>query len=151
MVVLEFPPPAFRIRTQQRHEQIFDALRRRWVRLTPEEWVRQNVLQYVIKVLQYPAALIGVEKEIMVGGLRKRVDILVFDRNHQPWMLIECKAPAIALTDAVLHQAIRYHRAAPASYLVITNGAQTRAWEKKHQSLQEMETLPPYPTASERL
>lgn len=149
MVVLEFPPPAFRIRTHAQQEQIFDPFRRRWVRLTPEEWVRQNMLQYLVAVQQYPAALVGVEKEIQVGKLRKRYDILVYNRQHTPWMLIECKAMDVPLSDAVLHQAIRYHQAAPASFLVITNGTETRAWQKEAHVLQEITVLPPYTTGSE--
>lgn len=149
MVVLEFPPPDFRIRTHAQQEQIFDPFRRRWVRLTPEEWVRQNMLQYLVAVQQYPAALIGVEKEIQVGNLKKRFDILVYNRNHAPWMLIECKAMDVVVNNAVLHQAIRYHQAAPATFLVITNGTQTRVWEKKAQQLHELSALPPYPVISE--
>jgi len=78
--------------------EIFDALRKRWVKLSPEEWVRQNMVQYLLEEKSYPAALIGVEKEIKLGSLRKRFDLLVYDRAHQPWMLLECKAMEVPLS-----------------------------------------------------
>ncbi|RYY66810.1 MAG: type I restriction enzyme HsdR N-terminal domain-containing protein, partial [Chitinophagaceae bacterium] len=121
---------------------IFDALRRLWLLLTPEEWVRQNFLQYLQQVLRYPAPLIAVEKEIRLNDLRKRFDILVYDERHQPWLLVECKAPEVALAPAVLEQALRYNLSVPVAYLVITNGTHTMAWQKGAGTLSELEALP---------
>jgi len=103
--------------------------------LTPEEWVRQNFVQYLVREKKYPAALIAMEKMIKLGELRKRFDILVFDRNHRPWMMIECKSPAIKMDEAVLHQLLRYHISVQTGYLVITNGEYSYGWEKKENSL----------------
>ena len=82
------------------------------------------------------------EKEILVNGLKKRFDILVYNKGHEPWMLIECKAPAVPLNEAVLQQALRYHLTVPASYLVTTNGTQTMAWEKTPAGLRSLQAFP---------
>ncbi len=101
-----------------------------WVKLTPEEWVRQNFIQYLIKKLHYPAAYIAVEKEIQLGELKKRFDILIYNNLHQPLMMIECKAPEVALDEKVLQQLLRYNISVPVSFFVITNGHYTNAWGK---------------------
>ena len=142
MVKLTFPPPDFKIRKEESAEVIFDALRRRWVRLTPEEWVRQNMIQYLVQVAQYPSVLVGVEKEIRLGDLRKRFDILVYDADHQPWLMVECKSMEVALNDEVLQQALRYNLAVPVAYLVITNGVYTFVYKKEAGGLQLLEQLP---------
>jgi hypothetical protein len=144
MVKLEFPAPNFKIKEEEGKEFIFDELRRQWVRLTPEEWVRQNVIQYLVQIKKYPAALIGVEKEIKLGELKKRFDVLVFDKEHQPWMMIECKAMDVELNEDVLQQLLRYNISVPVTYLVITNGSYTYAYEKKEGMLQVLTTLPDF-------
>lgn len=123
MITLQFPAPGFRIKNEAGKEWIFDSIRKQWVRLTPEEWVRQNLLQYLLQVKQYPASLIAVEKEIKVGDLRKRCDILVY-RNNEPWLLIECKEMNVPIDETVLRQALIYHSKLQVPYLVISNGNQ---------------------------
>ena len=142
MIKVDFPAPSFRIKEEEEKEVIFDDLRKQWVRLTPEEWVRQNLIQYMLQVKQYPAAFIGIEKEIALGELKKRFDLLVFDRNHQPWMMIECKAMDVELTEKVLEQIIRYNMSVPVSYLVISNGTYTYAWVKEKNRLISVTELP---------
>lgn len=142
MVVINYPDPAFRIKKEDSKEFIFDALRKKWLVLTPEEWVRQNFVQYLISVKKYPASLIAIEKEIVLGELKKRFDILVYDNTHQPWMMIECKAAAIKLNDAVLQQVLRYNISIPVKYLIITNGNDTYAWEKGSNGLQSINEIP---------
>ncbi|HLP35845.1 type I restriction enzyme HsdR N-terminal domain-containing protein [Lacibacter sp.] len=142
MIKVDFPVPSFRIKEENGKEVIFDDLRKQWVRLTPEEWVRQNLIQYMLQVKKYPAAFIGIEKEIALGELKKRFDLLVFDRNHQPWMMIECKAMDVELTDKVLEQIIRYNMSVPVSYLVISNGTYTYAWVKEKNRLISITELP---------
>ena len=95
MVAIEFPEASFRMRREAGRDMIFDSLRRRWVKLTPEEWVRQNIINYLVQEKKYPAALIAVEKSLRLGELLKRFDLLVYNSNQQPWMLIECKSMAI--------------------------------------------------------
>ncbi len=142
MIKIEYPEPSFRIKKENDKEYIFDALRKKWLLLTPEEWVRQNFIQYLIQVKNYPASLIALEKEIMLGELKKRFDILVYDKNHEPWMMIECKAAEIKLDETVLQQVLRYNMSVPVSFLVITNGNNCFAWGKRGEALQILSVLP---------
>ena len=91
MLPVSYPDPTFKIKTDNGKELIFDGLRKRWVPLTSEEWVRQNFIQFLLQEKKYPSSLIAVEKEIKLGELKKRFDILVYDKEHRPWMMIECK------------------------------------------------------------
>lgn len=121
---------------------IFDEIRKSWVKLTPEEWVRQNFVQYIVQVMNYPAALIGIEKEMKLGELRKRFDLLVYNKEHQPWMMIECKAMDVELSEKTVEQIIRYHISVPVPYIVITNGSYTYAWKKKEGRFVSLSNLP---------
>ena len=105
-------------------EQVFCEWRHRWVRLTPEEWVRQQLLHRLTE-LDYPASLIAVETAITVGEAKKRCDAVVYDRAMKPLMLIECKAETVALTQKTLDQALTYNRRLNVPYLVLNNGPQT--------------------------
>jgi len=142
MLVINYPKPEFLIRQEAGKEIIFDPLRKRWLMLTPEEWVRQNFVQYLIREKKYPAALIAIEKVIKLGELKKRFDILVYDRNHRPWMMIECKSPSIKMDESVLHQLLRYHISVQTGYLVITNGTYAYGWEKENKGLKILMDLP---------
>lgn len=146
MLNVEYPEPAFSIKSDNGRRFIFDQWRRKWLLLTPEEWVRQNFIQYLVQVKGYPSALIAQEKLILLGDLRKRFDILVYDRQHLPWMMIECKAPTVTLNESVLHQLLRYHISVPAGLLVITNGPKSYAWEKRNRSLLLIDELPAWET-----
>ena len=106
-------------------EQIFCEWRHRWVRLTPEEWVRQQLLHRMVNEGAYPASLIAVEQAITVGDVRKRCDAVVYDSAMQPLVLIECKAETVSLTQKTLDQAITYNRKLNVPYLLLCNGAQT--------------------------
>lgn len=106
-------------------EQIFCEWRQRWVRLTPEEWVRQQLLHHLVEQLGYPASLIAVEAPIKVGDLQKRCDAIVYNNAMQPLMLIECKAEAVPLTQKTLDQAATYNRKLRVPYLLLHNGPQT--------------------------
>ena len=142
MIVIDFPPPAFRIKNQDNREFIFDPLRKRWLLLTPEEWVRQNFIQYLVQVKHYPASLIAQEKEIVLGELKKRFDILIYDRHHKPWMMVECKEMNVKLDNAVLQQVLRYNISVPVEYIIITNGSATYGWQKKESGLELIEAIP---------
>ena len=113
-----------RTRLYNGKEQIFCEWRHRWVRLTPEEWVRQQLLHQLVE-LAYPASLIAVETAITVGEAKKRCDAVVYDRAMQPLMLIECKAEIVPLTQKTLDQAITYNRKLNVPYLLLYNGVQT--------------------------
>ncbi len=128
MMNIRYPEPGFRIKKEDGKEFIFDSLRKKWLVLTPEEWVRQNFVQYLLQTKNYPASLIAIEKEIKLGELKKRFDILVYDSNHEPWMMIECKAAEIKLDDKVLEQILRYNISMPVRYLIVTNGSNSFGW-----------------------
>ena len=142
MLVIDYPKPEFRIKKEGEKEFIFDTLRKKWLLLTPEEWVRQNFIQYLIRVKNYPSSLIAAEKEIQLGELKKRFDILIYDSKHQPWMMIECKGPDIKLNDAVLQQILRYNISVPVSLIIITNGKLTYGWQKMGIDLQLITEIP---------
>jgi type I site-specific restriction endonuclease len=114
-----------RTRLYNGKEQIFCEWRHRWVRLTPEEWVRQQLLHKLVEQLDYPASRIAVEQAITVGAAKKRCDAVVYDPTMQPLMLIECKAETVPLTQKTLDQAITYNRKLNVPYLLLCNGAQT--------------------------
>lgn len=102
--------------------EVFDPVRKRFVRLTPEESVRQNVLNFLSEVKNVPLSHIGVEKKILVNKLYKRPDIIVFNSDASIALIVECKAPNVALSEDVLNQVIRYNMTLKADYLMITNG-----------------------------
>ena len=142
MIAVNFPEPVFRLKKENDVEFIFDSIRKQWLVLNEEEWVRQNFVQYLIQALRYPAAFIAIEKEIMLGELKKRFDILVYDKDHKPWMMIECKATAINLNDATLHQVLRYNISVPVAFLIITNGHYTFGWERSGFELKLIQQMP---------
>jgi hypothetical protein len=144
MIKITYPAYQAKIKQEPGREMIFDEVRKLWVLLTPEEWVRQNFLQYLIQVKKYPAALIAVEKEIYLGDVKKRFDIVVYDKNTQPWMLVECKEMKVELNNMVLSQALRYNINLQVPYLVITNGVYGYAFTLLNQQLEEIDVLPEF-------
>lgn len=142
MIKIEYPPYKPKIKEEAGSEFIFDGIRKKWVVLTPEEWVRQNFLQYLVQVLQYPPSLIAIEKEITLGDIKKRYDIVVFDKNTQPFMLVECKEMGVELTPQVLNQALRYNIAMQVPCLVITNGTSCMAFNCTNNTLTDLASLP---------
>lgn len=122
MKELSLPSYSFKITGEPGREMIFDQLRRKYVRLTPEEWVRQNFIQYLIQEGNYPPGLIGVEMAITVNRMKRRVDIMVHNRQGRPVMVVECKSPDIALDEKVSDQVVAYNSNLNVQYIVITNG-----------------------------
>ena len=112
-------------RLHNNKEQIFCEWRHKWVRLTPEEWVRQQLLHTLVEQLDYPSSLIAVETAITVGEAKKRCDAVVYNNAMQPLMLIECKAETVPLTQKTLDQAITYNRRLNVPFLLLNNGPQT--------------------------
>ena len=142
MIKVNYPEPVFRFKEENGKELIFDFIRKQWLLLNEEEWVRQNFIQFLVQEMKYPVELIAVEKEIQLGELKKRFDILVYDRNHKPWMLIECKAGDVTLDGNVLMQVLRYNITMPANFLLITNGHYTYGWEKTGGQLKDITEMP---------
>jgi hypothetical protein len=145
MIKIEYPEPAFRLRGSTGREEIFDTIRGVWVRLTPEEWVRQNFIRWLTVVRRYPVARIAVEKEIRLGELKKRFDILVYDSGFKPWMMVECKSPSVRLDEKVLMQLLRYNMALPVSCLVFTNGTYCFAASLAGNNPEWLEYIPELP------
>ena len=119
-------------------------MRKRWLALTPEEWVRQHFLQYLTGVMHYPPTLIAVERAFDLGELKKRFDIVVHDRDSKPWMLVECKEMKIPLDSKVLDQVLRYHIILRVPYIVITNGKDCFGFSNCNGQVRELRELPAY-------
>lgn len=117
--------PSYNIRLKQDAKQnisVFDNIRKKWLVLTPEEWVRQHTVNYLTEVKKFPATLIALEKEIELNGTKRRCDIVVYSKDLKPFIIIECKAFEIDLSQAVLDQALRYNLVLSVPYIMITNG-----------------------------
>ena len=131
-----FPPlkyPTFNIRLKEGKGKsifVFDVIRKKWLLLTPEEWVRQHVVNYLIHEKAYPLALISLEKEIELNGNKKRYDIVVYTKQLTPEIIIECKSPEIPLSEKVLEQALRYNLILNVNYVFITNGLNDFTYHK---------------------
>jgi hypothetical protein len=119
---LNLPQYSFRITGKEGSEMILDQVRRKFVKLTPEEWVRQNFVQYLINVGKYPPGLLGIEVLFRMNKLKRRVDILVHDRAGKPVMIVECKEPDIRIDEKVFEQIVTYNIGLRVPYIVVTNG-----------------------------
>lgn len=144
MIQITFPEHAVTTRQRSGIDEIFDPVRKKWLQLTPEEWVRQHIISYLLKEKNYPASLLAVEKEISVGKLKKRCDIVVYRRDIKPMMIIECKEMDTPLTSKVLEQVLRYHITLQADYLIITNGLHCYGFQKTENQFKEIDQFPDY-------
>lgn len=124
MKALNFPRFKPRFKKTDGKTLIFDIIRKKFVVLQPEEWVRQNCLNYLISEKNYPVSLINVEKELIVNSLKKRYDILIYNTDGSIQLIVECKAPKIAINQSTFDQIARYNMALNANYLMVTNGIQ---------------------------
>jgi len=122
MIRLNFPDYNFRILDIDGKLSIFDPVRKKYVALTPEEWVRQHVILFLVREKQIPISLIRAESVIKLYNTRKRFDLAVSDRNGNALLVVECKAPSVAVNQDVLDQAIRYNLAMKVGFLMLTNG-----------------------------
>lgn len=122
MQTLHLPASEFRITEQNGKKMIFDRIRKKFVTLTSEEWVRQHVIEYLISSRNVPASLIGIEVPLKMNRLQKRADIVVYNLSGKPCLLVECKAPEVEVTQAVFDQIARYNMAMNVKFLVVTNG-----------------------------
>jgi len=122
MYKLNLPKYKFKLSKKNDKIYIFDEIRKKKIFLTPEEWVRQHFIQYLIKEYDYPKSLIAVEKEIKVNNLKKRFDILVFNNKGEHELIVECKAPTIKISQNTFDQIARYNLELKAKFLIVTNG-----------------------------
>jgi hypothetical protein len=145
MIFINYPPHQYKIREPEwKKEEIWDDVRRQWVSLTPEEWVRQNFIQFLIKMKKYPAPYIAVEKKLQMGEVRKRFDILVYNTAVKPWLMVECKQTDVKLDKRVLKQILSYNMALPVPYLIITNGHYCYGYHRTGTGLTELDVMPEY-------
>ncbi|RFN57650.1 type I restriction enzyme HsdR N-terminal domain-containing protein [Marixanthomonas ophiurae] len=119
---LNFPKYQFRFKSSENKTLIFDEIRKKFIILTPEEWVRQHVIQFLISEKKYPKSLINVEKQLKVKDTIKRYDVVIYNRDGSIFLIVECKAPSIAITQQTFDQIARYNLVANATYLMVTNG-----------------------------
>jgi hypothetical protein len=122
MQALRFPPYQFRFKNSENKVAIFDEIRKKFIILTPEEWVRQHVIHYLLYEKKYPKSWINVEKQIKINSLTKRYDVVVFNPNGSIFLLVECKAPEIKISQHTFDQIARYNLALQADFLMVTNG-----------------------------
>lgn len=122
MQKLNFPDYTFRFKNSENKVAIFDIIRRKFILLTPEEWVRQHVVNYLIDGKGYPRSYVNVEKIISVNGLTRRYDVVVFKPDGSIFLLVECKASAITLSQRTFDQIARYNMTLKAQYMMVTNG-----------------------------
>lgn len=124
MQKLNFPYSSFRTQVIDDRIQVFDLVRKRWVVLTPEEWVRQHLILYLNQDLGCPLPLMAVEKALKYNGMNRRSDLVIYGRTGKALLLAECKAPEITISKDTFDQAARYNMSLQVPYLLVTNGLQ---------------------------
>lgn len=143
---LNLPTYSFKIKSDLQRKLIFDSIRKKYVVLTPEEWVRQNFIRFLVEEKGYPASLIAIEKKVDVNLLPQRSDIVLYNNKANPVMIVECKAAKIKITQDVFNQIARYNIKLKVPFLVVTNGLRHFCcfmdYEKK--SFQFLEEIPDY-------
>lgn len=146
MTLLNLPVYQFKTKQEGERTYIFDAIRKKYLVLTPEEWVRQNFIQYLINEKQFPKSLIAIEAGLKYNQLQKRLDVLVYNKEGAPHLIIECKAPEVKITQDVFDQVARYNFIFKAKYLVVTNGLQHFCCEMNYtdNSFQYIEQIPAF-------
>ena len=143
---LNLPEFEFRIKDEKQKKLIFDEVRKQFVVLTPEEWVRQNFIKYLVEYLQYPLGFLSIEHNLKINTLQKRCDIVVFNQQLKPVIIIECKKPEVKIDQKVTDQIVRYNYKLKVPYLIMTNGLKHYCvgvdYEKA--SIQYLDNIPKY-------
>ena len=147
LILLNLPEFEFAIKTEGQSKQIFDPVRKRFVTLTPEEWVRQHFLRYMTDYRSYPASLLAVEKQVKVNNLNQRADIVAYNRNGKPWLLVECKAPSVSINHDTFLQAARYNLSLNVPFFALTNGLEHFCLFFNGEAFEFLDDLPDYPIA----
>lgn len=122
MIQLNLPSYPFKTRMVGLKQEIFDTVRKRYVALSPEEWVRQHFVQYLIASFGVPASLIVVEKSLVLNNMKKRADVLIYNNKGNPLMIVECKAPDVKISQKTFDQIARYNMVFKVQFLLVTNG-----------------------------
>lgn len=145
--ILNLPPIEPKLQEMEGKIGIFDSLRKKYLILTPEEWVRQHWINFLVNHRGFSKGLIALEKGLVYNKLQKRTDLVVWDKEGGPFLLIECKAPKVKLTQKTMEQACLYHQKIKAKFLVITNGVNhiCLEWNEKNNQFNQLKTLPDAP------
>jgi hypothetical protein len=125
---LDFPEVDLKLKHADGQTYVFDQIRKKWLLLTPEEWVRQHLVNYLVAFKKYPASLISLESGLKYNTLNKRSDVLVYDKNSKPFLLAECKSTEIAINQKVIEQVSMYNTSIKATNLLVTNGLKHYCW-----------------------
>ncbi|MFV0238167.1 MAG: type I restriction enzyme HsdR N-terminal domain-containing protein [Flavobacteriales bacterium] len=143
---LNLPKYEFRIKNKDNQLYIFDSIRKKYYKLTPEEWVRQHFVQFLIHEKQYPKGRIGVEVPVQINGMMKRSDILFYNREGKPELVVECKRPLVSITQDTFDQIARYNMVLKAKILIVTNGLQHYYCTMDHKNMRYsfLEDIPHY-------
>ncbi len=146
MIVLNLPTAELSIKSKENKQFIFDIIRKKYMMLTPEEWVRQHIIHYLIDFKNYPKSIIAVEKQLIINTLKKRFDVLVFNNKGTPEIIVECKAPNVKISQDTFDQIARYNLKLNANYLMVTNGLQHYfcKMDTKNERYVFLEDLPEY-------
>lgn len=146
MLDLNLPKYDFKVKSEGGKKQIFDSVRKQFVVLTPEEWVRQHFIHFLHKVKGYPLTLMGVEYALQYNGMDKRADIICFKKDGKPSLLVECKSANVSITQKVFDQIARYNFNLKVPYLVVTNGLEHFCCEMNYEekSYRFLEDIPAF-------
>ncbi len=145
MDVLNLPRFEIQVKELEKGTSIFDVIRKKYIVLTSEEWVRQHFIHFLINSYQYPKSLMKVESGLVYNTLQKRSDIVVYSRTGHPFLLVECKASYLKLGSKVIDQAAAYNKSLGAEYIIVTNGMNFRCLTTNREGIEWMEKIPPYP------
>ncbi|MEM9855900.1 MAG: type I restriction enzyme HsdR N-terminal domain-containing protein [Bacteroidota bacterium] len=141
---LNLPEVEFKIREKEDSHEIFDIVRKKYIAITPEEWVRQHFIHYLISYLNYPRSLITVESGLKYNTLLKRSDIITYDSLGKPFLLVECKSFKVPVNQKTLNQATMYNKSILARYLIITNGIKHYCYQHSDGTYSTLREVPPY-------
>jgi hypothetical protein len=146
MQTLNLPTYSFKIKSEDNRKFIFDEIRRKYLLLTPEEWVRQNFVKYLVNEKKYPQQLISIEMEFKINKLIKRCDIVVFNKSGRPNLIVECKSPSITIKQDIFDQISDYNRHFNVDYLIVTNGIKHYCckFDKDKKSFPFIKEIPEY-------
>ncbi len=146
MQSLNLPTYSFKIKSEDNRKYIFDEIRKKYLLLTPEEWVRQNFIKYLIKEKKYPQQLVSIEMEFKISKLVKRCDIVVYNRSGKPNLIVECKSPATRISQDTFDQVSDYNRHFNVEYLIVTNGTKHYCcrFDKKSRKFMFTHEIPEY-------
>jgi len=144
MVALNLPEFEYKLQQSEGKVWIFDVIRKKYVVLTPEEWVRQHLVHYFIHHLQYPKSLVRIEQGLSFNRLQKRPDIVVYNRDGNPWMLAECKSHEVPLDQSSVRQISMYNTTLKATYMVLSNGLKHLCFQVQEGKVEQLKEFPAY-------